>query len=156
MSVPGILTTVLFSFLLFLCIISLFPRIALGSCLPSGMVAPHLTACMRNDKMGEASVLQNQTTVCNCPSLSSGFFLSSSLSLSLSLSRSLSLSISFSVHPDVCGVASDHLCPCSTPCIQIHSPKMHCQCRRSRCDGFFMHSVCLRYLYLTSGQRVRR
>ncbi|KAG7229586.1 hypothetical protein INR49_012601 [Caranx melampygus] len=43
-----------------------------GSVPEYGMVAPHLTACMRNDKMGEASVLQNQTTVCNCPPLSSG------------------------------------------------------------------------------------
>uniref|UniRef100_A0A3P8V3G8 Membrane-associated guanylate kinase, WW and PDZ domain-containing protein 1 n=1 Tax=Cynoglossus semilaevis TaxID=244447 RepID=A0A3P8V3G8_CYNSE len=43
-----------------------------GSVPEYGMVAPHLTACMRNDKMGEASVLQNQTTVCSCPSLSSG------------------------------------------------------------------------------------
>uniref|UniRef100_A0A673A3T9 Membrane-associated guanylate kinase, WW and PDZ domain-containing protein 1 n=1 Tax=Sphaeramia orbicularis TaxID=375764 RepID=A0A673A3T9_9TELE len=34
-----------------------------GSVPEYGMVAPHLTACMRNDKMGEASVLQNQTTV---------------------------------------------------------------------------------------------
>ncbi|XP_065811125.1 membrane-associated guanylate kinase, WW and PDZ domain-containing protein 1b isoform X6 [Labrus bergylta] len=33
-----------------------------GSVPEYGMVAPHLTACMRNDKMGEASVLQNQTT----------------------------------------------------------------------------------------------
>uniref|UniRef100_A0A7N8WI45 Membrane-associated guanylate kinase, WW and PDZ domain-containing protein 1 n=1 Tax=Mastacembelus armatus TaxID=205130 RepID=A0A7N8WI45_9TELE len=41
-----------------------------GSVPEYGMVAPHLTACMRNDKMGEASVLQNQTTVCNCPPLS--------------------------------------------------------------------------------------
>uniref|UniRef100_A0A8C4NWD7 Membrane associated guanylate kinase, WW and PDZ domain containing 1b n=1 Tax=Dicentrarchus labrax TaxID=13489 RepID=A0A8C4NWD7_DICLA len=56
-----------------------------GSVPEYGMVAPHLTACMRNDKMGEASVLQNQTTVCNCPPLSSGsasshFFLFLSLS----------------------------------------------------------------------------
>lgn len=28
---------------------------------------------MRNDKMGEASVPQNQTTVCNCPPPLSGF-----------------------------------------------------------------------------------
>ncbi|XP_040015301.1 membrane-associated guanylate kinase, WW and PDZ domain-containing protein 1b isoform X10 [Xiphias gladius] len=87
-----------------------------GSVPEYGMVAPHLTACMRNDKMGEASVLQNQTTVCNCPPLSSGspsHFLSSSVSRSLSPSLSLSLSL----HPDVCGVASNHLCPCSTPCI---------------------------------------
>ncbi|XP_041835638.1 membrane-associated guanylate kinase, WW and PDZ domain-containing protein 1b isoform X7 [Melanotaenia boesemani] len=33
-----------------------------GSVPEYGMAAPHLTACMRNDKMGEASVLQNQTT----------------------------------------------------------------------------------------------
>nr|XP_043880341.1 membrane-associated guanylate kinase, WW and PDZ domain-containing protein 1b isoform X7 [Solea senegalensis] len=33
-----------------------------GSVPEYGMVAPHLTACIRNDKMGEASVLQNQTT----------------------------------------------------------------------------------------------
>ncbi|XP_049452096.1 membrane-associated guanylate kinase, WW and PDZ domain-containing protein 1b isoform X7 [Epinephelus fuscoguttatus] len=33
-----------------------------GSVPEYGMVAPILTACMRNDKMGEASVLQNQTT----------------------------------------------------------------------------------------------
>ncbi|XP_074473235.1 membrane-associated guanylate kinase, WW and PDZ domain-containing protein 1b isoform X10 [Sebastes fasciatus] len=33
-----------------------------GSVPEYGMVVPHLTACMRNDKMGEASVLQNQTT----------------------------------------------------------------------------------------------
>ncbi|KAF3855939.1 hypothetical protein F7725_016662 [Dissostichus mawsoni] len=43
-----------------------------GSVPEYGMAVPHLTACMRNDKMGEASVLQNQTTVCNCPRLSSG------------------------------------------------------------------------------------
>ncbi|XP_032370714.1 membrane-associated guanylate kinase, WW and PDZ domain-containing protein 1b isoform X9 [Etheostoma spectabile] len=33
-----------------------------GSVPEYGMAVPHLTACMRNDKMGEASVLQNQTT----------------------------------------------------------------------------------------------
>uniref|UniRef100_A0A674NSU0 Membrane-associated guanylate kinase, WW and PDZ domain-containing protein 1 n=1 Tax=Takifugu rubripes TaxID=31033 RepID=A0A674NSU0_TAKRU len=33
-----------------------------GSVPEYGMVAPHLTACMRNDKMGEASAPQNQTT----------------------------------------------------------------------------------------------
>ncbi|XP_068449480.1 membrane-associated guanylate kinase, WW and PDZ domain-containing protein 1b isoform X3 [Clinocottus analis] len=54
-----------------------------GSVPEYGMVVPHLTACMRNDKMGEASVLQNQTTVCNCPPMSSG----SQSSLSFSPSR---------------------------------------------------------------------
>uniref|UniRef100_A0A4W6FE96 Membrane-associated guanylate kinase, WW and PDZ domain-containing protein 1 n=1 Tax=Lates calcarifer TaxID=8187 RepID=A0A4W6FE96_LATCA len=104
-----------------------------GSVPEYGMVAPHLTACMRNDKMGEASVLQNQTTVCNCPPLSSG----SALPLPVTPTPSILVSL----HPDVCGVASDHLCPCSPPCIQIHPPQMHCQCRRcrSRCYGFFMH-----------------
>lgn len=59
--------------------LSFSSHFALGSCVSSGMVAPHLTACMKNDKMGEASVLQNQTTVCNCPPLSSA---AQSLSLS--------------------------------------------------------------------------
>uniref|UniRef100_A0A3Q3NIN5 Membrane-associated guanylate kinase, WW and PDZ domain-containing protein 1 n=1 Tax=Labrus bergylta TaxID=56723 RepID=A0A3Q3NIN5_9LABR len=63
-----------------------------GSVPEYGMVAPHLTACMRNDKMGEASVLQNQTTVCNCPPLSSG---------SLSHFPCLSLFL----HPDLCVVS---------------------------------------------------
>ncbi|KAM7006668.1 membrane-associated guanylate kinase, WW and PDZ domain-containing protein 1b isoform 2-T2 [Tautogolabrus adspersus] len=76
-----------------------------GSVPEYGMVAPHLTACMRNDKMGEASVLQNQTTVCNCPPLSSG-------------SRSHFPCLSFSI-------LISHPCPCSAPCIEIHSPKMH-------------------------------
>lgn len=41
------------------------------------------------------------------------------------------LSLSFTILICVwCGLGS------STPCIQIHSPKMHCQCRRcrNRCD----------------------
>lgn len=120
-------------FLSFLfCFIFPSSRIALGSCLPSGMVAPILTACMRNDKMGEASVLQNQTTVCNCPPLSSGF-----PSYFLSFFRSVLL---FSPSWNLCGVASTHPCPCSTPYIQIHPPKIHCQCRRcrNRCYGYFM------------------
>ncbi|MED6253761.1 Membrane-associated guanylate kinase, WW and PDZ domain-containing protein 2 [Ataeniobius toweri] len=33
-----------------------------GSVPEYGMAAPHLTASVRNEKMGEASVLQNQTT----------------------------------------------------------------------------------------------
>lgn len=83
--------------LLFFSVFCIFPssHIALGSCLPSGMVAPHLTACMRNDKMGEASVLQNQTTVCNCPPLSSG---SPSHFLSFFFFASLFL------HPELCVV----------------------------------------------------
>lgn len=106
-------------------------RIALGSCLPSGMVASHLTACMRNDKMGEASVLQNQTTVCNCPPLSSG---------SPSHFLSFFFFVSLFLHLDLCGVASTHPCQCSNPCVQIHSSKMHCQYCRSRCYGYFMHT----------------
>uniref|UniRef100_A0A3P9HB09 Membrane associated guanylate kinase, WW and PDZ domain containing 1b n=1 Tax=Oryzias latipes TaxID=8090 RepID=A0A3P9HB09_ORYLA len=45
-----------------------------GSVPEYGISAPHLTACVRNDKMGETSVLQNQTTVCNCPLLSGVLF----------------------------------------------------------------------------------
>lgn len=86
-------------------------------CRPSGMVAPHLTACLRNDKAGEAPPPQSQTTVCNCRPLLSGssFFCPS---------RSL------------CGGRGS--C-CSTSCAQIHSPaptkekKIHCQRRRRRC-----------------------
>lgn len=69
-------------------------------CRPSGMVAPHLTACLRNDKAGEAPPPQSQTTVCNCRPLLSG----SSFSRP---SRSL------------CGGRGS--C-CSTSCAQIHSP----------------------------------
>lgn len=86
-----------------MCSSSLFPVIFLlfffsssvvpGFCLPSGMVAPHLTACMRNDKMGEASVPQNQTTVCNCPPPMSG---------SLFRFPSPLLSVSPLYHPDPC------------------------------------------------------
>lgn len=100
-----------------------FPSVVPGFCLPSGMLAPHLTACMRNDKMGEASVPQNQTTVCNCPPPLSGslFHFPSSL-----------LSVSLLYHPDLCVVwpgviHSVHTNPFT---------QMHCQCRRcrSRCD----------------------
>lgn len=89
------------------------------------MVASHLTACMRNDKMGEASVLQNQTTVSCCPPLLSG---APSHFLSLPLLRSLSVL--------VCCVVSAH--PCTTPCKRLHQLKSHCQCRRSRdrCYGY--------------------
>lgn len=69
-------------------------------CRPSGMVAPHLTACLRNDKTGEAPPPQSQTTVCNCRPLLSG-------SSSFCPSRSL------------CGGRGS--C-CSTSCKQIHSP----------------------------------
>lgn len=55
------------------------------------------------------------------------------------LSICVCLPLPLSVHPYACGVASTHPCPCSTPCIQIHSPKMHCQCRRCR-------SHCYRYV----------
>ncbi|XP_067444145.1 membrane-associated guanylate kinase, WW and PDZ domain-containing protein 1b isoform X6 [Thunnus thynnus] len=78
-----------------------------GSVPEYGMVAPHLTACMRNDKMGEASVLQNQTTVCNFPPLSCRLALPPASSLSLSLSLSLPLSISLIILISVwCGLNS--------------------------------------------------
>lgn len=92
--------------LLFLCLcIFLSSHIALGSCLPSGMVASHLTACMRNDKMGEASVLQNQTTVSCCPPQSSG---SPSHFLLSSLARSLSILMCVVWSPLTCTLALLH------------------------------------------------
>lgn len=79
--------------LLFFLLSSFVPSVVPGFCLPSGMVAPHLTACMRNDKMGEASVPQNQTTVCNCPPPLSGspFHFPSS-----------PVSVVLLYHPDLC------------------------------------------------------
>lgn len=85
-------------------------RFAVGSCPASGMVAPHLTACMRNDKMGEASVLQNQTTVCNCPPL-----LYASQRLSSSSSSSLSCVVTHAL------LLFTHI-----------GSLMHCHCRRCR------------------------
>lgn len=82
--------------------------------------------------MGEASVPQNQTTVCNCPPLSSDSF-------TLSLFHFLSLSLlSFTLVSVWCGLNS--LLPCSAPCIQIHSPPMHCQ-RRRYCNCSVRHSL---------------
>lgn len=60
-----------------------------GLFLPSAMVAPHLTACMRssNDKLGDPSSYQNQTMVCSCPLHLSPPISLSPVSLFLSLSR---------------------------------------------------------------------
>lgn len=92
---PSKLCALLLFFLLsFFFFFSFLSSVVPGFCLPSGMVAPHLTACMRNDKMGEASVPQNQTTVCNCPPpLSGSLFRFPSSPL---------LSVSLLYHPDVC------------------------------------------------------